>query len=602
MSITNVISLLGGLAFFLFGMFTMGAALKKVAGNQMQIILGRLTSTRFKGVLLGTFVTAIIQSSSATSIMVVSFVTSGIMGLSQAISVIMGACIGTTATGWILTLAGLGSDSAIGTLLSTEVVFAIVAVIGVVFYMAAKTSSRRNVGVVLVSLAILMTGMRAMSGAMEPLEQSEAFLHAMTVVSNPVLCIVLGIGITALLQSCSATIGILQALSMTGVVTFETAIPMVIGMSIGACVPVLISSIGANKDGKRAAFSYLYFNLFGGVIFMAVFLIAGATDWGREFFSTTANSVHIAIFNTAFKSISVVLIYPFIPLLEKLVCMSFRDAPVPTDAIILDEMLLNYPAQAIEQSARVIARMAEIAVENMNDATALLTNFDRRRFEALLQRENEEDEFEDKLSEFLVRLNAKKLSLYETRQTAKFLRGMTDLERISDHSVNIARLALEISASGRGFSQQAAMEIGVCTRAINEILAITFEALTNDNLDAAYHVEPLEEVIDALTEDLKQRHIDRLQRNVCSLDTGFIFNDCINNFERTADHCSNIAVSVIELYDETAVETHEYLRTLKQGDSEFFREYLHEYEQKYARLLKDTEDLPSIEQQQSLFA
>lgn len=602
MNITNVISLFGGLAFFLFGMFMMGKGLKRVAGNQMQRILGRLASTRLKGILLGAFVTAIIQSSSATSVMVVSFVNSGIMGLKQAISVIMGACIGTTATGWILTLAGLSGDSTLGALLSTEVIFAIVAVIGVVLYMAGKTSSKRNVGVVLVSLSVLMTGMRAMSGAMEPLQTSETFLHAMTVISNPILCIILGIGITALIQSCSASIGILQALSMTGVVSFRAAIPMVIGMSIGACLPVLISAIGANKDAKRAAFSYLYFNIFGGVIFMVAFAIAGSTAWGKGFYDSTADSMGIAIYNTAYKALSVVFLYPFIPQLEKLVRLSFKDAPVPTAAIVLDDMLLNYPAQAIEQGGKVITRMAEIAVENMNEAIALLTAFDRRRYEMLLIRENEEDEFEDKLSEFLVRLNAKKLELNETRQTAKFLRCMTDLERISDHSENIARLALEMHNSGLSFSPSAAAELSVCTSAIKEILNLSFEALVNHNVDAAYHVEPLEEVVDALTEDLKQRHIERLQQSICSLKTGFIFNDCINNFERTADHCSNIAISVIELYDQNAVETHDYLRSLKQGDMEYFKEYLQEFEEKYAKLLKEAEGIPALALQQSLFA
>jgi len=585
MDIISIILLFGGLAFFLFGMSMMGDALKRIAGNQMQMILGMLASTRLKGVTLGAFVTAIIQSSSATSVMVVSFVSSGIMNLDQAISVIMGANIGTTATGWILTLAGLDSGSMLGSLLSTTVIFSIVAVIGIIFFMVGKTPAKKSVGAILVSLSILMSGMKTMSSAMEPLQTNEAFLSAMQVVSNPVLCLLVGIAVTALVQSCSASIGILQAMSAIGIISFSVAVPMVIGMSIGACVPVLISAVTANKDGKRAALSYLYFNVIGGIAIMAVYLIAKATPWGTQFFVSTADSMSIAIFNTLYKTAAVLIIYPFVPQLKKLTSLSIKDSPVP-ESTLLDEMLLNYPSQAIERSGEIINQMTNIAADNINVATSLIFNFERKDYENLLQKENEVDEYDDKLSNFLVKLNSRELSFSETRQTAKFLRCITDIERISDHSENVAQLAFELSKSGKSFSDQANAELSVCIDALQELLSLTFDALANDNLEAANRVEPLEEIIDTLTEKLTQRHIRRLQRGECNLAMGFAFNDCISNFERVADHCSNIAVSVIELHDENASESHSYLRTLKQGDSVIFQKYLKEYAEKYVLKLE----------------
>jgi len=592
MDITSIISLFGGLAFFLFGMSIMGDALKKIAGNRMQTILGRLASTRPKGVILGVFVTAIIQSSSATSVMVVSFVSSGIMNLDQAISVIMGANIGTTATGWILTLAGLDSGSVLGSLLSTTAVFAVVAVIGIILFMIGKTTAKKNLGVILVSLSILMSGMKTMSSAMEPLQTNEAFLSVMRVVSNPVLCILVGIAVTALVQSCSASIGILQAMSVTGIITLSVAVPMVIGMSIGACVPVLISAVTANKDGKRSALSYLYFNVLGGIAFMAVYLIINATARGSLFLSSTANSMSIAIFNTLYKVAAVVMVYPFVPQLKKLVILSIKDPTVPENTL-LDEMLLAYPSQAIARCREVVNQMAYIAADNIFVATSLIFNFEIKDYKNLLQKENEEDQYDDKLSNFLVKLNSRELSFTETRLTTKFLRCITDIERISDHSENVAQLAFELSEGGKSFSDQAAAELSVCIDALRELMSITLDALVNDDLEAAYHVEPLEEVIDVLTEKLKQGHISRLQRGACNLEMGLAFNDCINNFERVADHCSNIAVSVIEPHNENASESHSYLRTLKQVDSVIFQKHLKEYAEKYVLKLEGVQPVLS---------
>lgn len=591
MNLSSIISLLGGLAFFLFGMSLMGESLKKVAGNRLELVLGSLASNNIKAVLLGTFVTAIIQSSSATSIMVVSFVNSGIMKLTQGICVIMGANIGTTATGWLLTLASINGGNALGELFSTTVIFAVVAIIGILLNMFGKTATKKNTGAILVSLSILMSGMKTMSAATEPLQQSEAFMSALSVVSNPMLCILIGIAVTAVVQSCSASIGILQALSMNGVITYEMAIPTVVGMSIGACVPVLISAVGANKNGKRTAFSYLYFNIFGGTLFMVLYSIFASTDTGREFFSQTANSLNIAIVNTTFKVFAVLVLYPFVPQLEKLSYLTFRDSRYTAEINILDERLLDFPTLAIERSVGIVQIMAGIAKNNIGVALSLFDKFDRKKYEKLLEDEDEEDRLDDRLSDFLVKLNSKELTMFETRKTAAILRSVTDLERISDHSENIAGLAQQLCMNGRRFTNQAAKELHVCFEAVQEILDIAFGALIEDDLDAAYSVEPLEEVIDVLTDNLKQRHILRLQKGICTIEMGIIFNDCINNLERVADHCSNVAVSVIELYDDSALDSHNYLRSVKEGDSGRFNEHYMKYKSKYSDRLQEIDVL-----------
>lgn len=589
MSVLSIISLLSGLAFFLFGMALMGEALKKAAGNKLELILGRLAPTHLKGVLLGTFVTAIIQSSSATSIMVVSFVSSGIMGLGQAISVIMGANIGTTATGWLLTLADMGGGGGISKYFSTTVIFGVVAIIGIALYIGCKSSGKKNLGVILLALSVLMSGMKAMSAAMTPLQESEVFMSALTAVSNPFICIILGIAVTALVQSCSASIGILQALSMNGVIPYSIAIPTVVGMSIGACVPVLISAVGASKNGRRTALSYLYFNLIGGGIFMACYFIVSSTASGGAFLSNITNSMGIAVVNSVFKVFSVVILFPFINQLEKLVRLTVRDSRGEAQVNMLDDRLLDYPALAIEQGQKIIMTMAELAQSNLSTSIELFSKFDKKKYERLMRDEDEVDSCEDKLSAFVVKLTSKPLTFYETRQTAKFLHCMTDIERMSDHASNMAELAEKLNSQGLSFSKQAAAEISICFDAVCEIVDMTKTALINDDLVLARRVEPLEEIIDALTEDLKQRHINRIQKNVCSLEISFIFNDCINNLERVADHCSNIAISVIELHNDAPIEAHDYLRSLKQGDSQQFKEYKSEYQTKYSNRLKGLE-------------
>ena len=583
MGIADIISLLGGLAFFLFGMTLLGEGLKRVAGSRLETILGRLTSTTFKGVLLGTLVTAVIQSSSATTVMVVGFVNSGIMKLTNAVGIIMGANIGTTATGWILTLAGVEGSGGF----SSATVFALVAFIGIILYFFCRRTTRKNVGMILLAFSVLMSGMQSMSAAMDSLKTSAAFLDFIAAVSNPLLALVVGIAVTAVIQSCSASIGILQALSVTGVISYEVAVPMVLGMCIGACVPVLLSAIGANVNGKRAAFIYLYFNLTGSLILMIPFYIVNAIV-DLPFMSMAATSVGIAVVNTVYKVAATAILLPFAHLLEKLAVSTIKEKRGEEDdefeENLLDERFLDYPPLAVEQSGKTMDRMTAAAFKNLNKSIDLIHSFDREKYEKIMSRENTVDRYEDRLGAYLVRLNTKELSEKETRETAKFLHCLTNVERISDHAVNLAELAQEMAEKKVSFSPQAEAELNVCIDAVREIVALAKTALTDNDLEMARRVEPLEEVIDMLTEELKVRHINRLQNGHCTLEMGFIFNDCINNFERVADHCSNIAVAVLESAD-SALQSHDYLRGIKQNNQEEYRRWLSTFEKKYCEAL-----------------
>ncbi len=583
MGIADIISLLGGLAFFLFGMTLLGDGLKRVAGSKLEMILGRLTSTTFRGVLLGTLVTAVIQSSSATTVMVVGFVNSGIMQLTNAIGIIMGANIGTTATGWVLTLAGVEGSGGF----SSATVFALIAFLGILLYFFCKSSTKKNVGMILLAFSVLMSGMQSMSAAMAPLKESEAFLNFISAVSNPALALVVGMAVTAVIQSCSASIGILQALSVTGVISYHLAIPMVLGMCIGACVPVLLSAIGANVNGKRAACVYLYFNIAGSVILMVPFYIIHALV-GFDFMSTAATSLGIAVVNTVYKVAATLIQAPFAHVLEKLAVATIKETKSEEDDEfednLLDERFLAYPAVALEQSGHTMERMTAAAFKNLDKSIELLNTFSQEKYDKIMRREDRVDRYEDRLGAYLVRLNTTALTDKETRETAKYLHSLSNVERVSDHAVNLAELAEEMARKHVSFSEQAAREMQVCIDAIHEIAELTRTALVNNDLSTARQVEPLEEVIDALTEELKVRHIMRVQAGSCTLELGFIFNDCINNFERVADHCSNIAVAVLESADST-LQSHDYLRGIKQNNQEEYRTWLERYEQKYSLLL-----------------
>ena len=582
MTISNTIALLGGLGFFLFGMSLLGEGLKRVAGSKLEIILEKLTSTTFRGVLLGSLVTAVIQSSSATTVMVVGFVNSGIMKLTNAIGIIMGANIGTTATGWLLVLSGIDGGG-----LSSATIFAFVAFVGIILYFFCKDTTKKNVGMILLALSVLMSGMQSMSAAMSPLKESPAFLNFISAVSNPLVAIAVGIVVTAIIQSCSASIGILQALSVTGVISYEVAVPMVLGMCIGACVPVLLSAIGANINGKRTAFIYLYFNLAGSLLLMIPFyLIHGLVGLG--FMAATATSMGIAIVNTVYKVLATVLLTPCAPLLEKAVVATIREKRSPDDEemeeSLLDERFLEYPPLALEQCGKTLAQMSDAAFKNLRRAMELLDEFDQKKFQKILHREDRIDHMEDRLGNYLVRLTAKELSDKETRASAKYLTCLSNLERISDHAVNLAELAQELAQKSSSFSPQAHKELHICMDAVAEIACMTQRVLTEDDLVQARLVEPLEEVIDMLTRDLKTRHIQRLQAGQCTLELGFVFNDCINNFERVADHCSNLAIAVLEETG-TQLQPHDYMMSIKSGDSDY-RKHFDECLEKYCGALE----------------
>lgn len=593
MGIANTISLLGGLAFFLFGMTLLGEGLKRVAGRKLEIILGKLTSTTFRGVLLGTLVTAVIQSSSATTVMVVGFVNSGIMKLTNAIGIIMGANIGTTATGWILVLAGVEGGGAF----SSATMFALIAFIGIVLYFFCKGQTKKNVGMILLAFSVLMSGMQSMSGAMAPLKSSEAFLNFISAVSNPLVAIGVGIVVTAIIQSCSASIGILQALSVTGVISYRVAIPMVLGMCIGACVPVLLSAIGANINGKRAACVYLYFNLAGSLLLMIPFyLINMFVDFG--FMSTAATSMGIAVVNTVYKVLATILLIPFARGLERIVCLLLKDRGDEEDTVpeddLLDARFLAYPAVALEQCGETLRRMTEVAFKNLDRSIDLLEEYHPEGFERVQRREEKVDRYEDSLGAYLVRLNAQELTMEETQTSARYLSSLGNLERISDHAVNISELAQELSEKKLTFSEQAKSELRVCAAAVREILSLTQKAITSGDIEAASMVEPLEDVIDALTDRMKERHIHRVQAGQCTLELGFILNDCIHNFERTADHCSNLAVGVLETGD-SPMQAHGYLRTFKQEHCDQYGVQLEGYVHRYCDALDALDALEAAE-------
>ena len=578
MTIANMIDLLGGLAFFLFGMTLLGEGLKRVAGSKLETILAKLTSNTFLGVLLGTLVTAVIQSSSATTVMVVGFVNSGIMQLANAIGIIMGANIGTTATSWILVLAGVEGGG-----ISSATVFALVAFIGIIFYFFCKKQSTKNVGMIMLAFSVLMSGMQAMSGAMAPLKESPLFLDIISAVSNPLLSMLIGIIITAIIQSCSASIGILQALSVTGVIGYDVAIPMVVGMCIGACAPVLLSAIGANINGKRAAFVYLFFNLSGALLLLIPFYIINLI-FPLDIMNQTATSIGIAFVNTTFKFAATLLLAPFAKLMMKVVVLIIKEKPGAEDddleENLLDDRLLNYPPIALEQSGKTMGQMTGAAFKNIGKAIELLGAFNQEKFDKIMSREEKVDRFEDRLGSYLVRLHAQPLSNGENEVSARYLSYLTNVERISDHSVNIAELSRELHEKKLQFSPQALRDLTVCIDAINEICQLTRDSMENMDYMLAGKVKPLEEIVNAMTKQLKIGHILRVQNGQCTLEMGFIFNDLLNNFERVSAHCSNIAITVLESQDSHLME-HDYVGTLGRIDQNTYELQLQFYKNKY---------------------
>ena len=582
MSVADVISLLGGIALFLFGMSLMGEGLKKVAGSRLELVLYKLSSTPRKGVLLGTGVTAVIQSSSATSVMVVGFVNSGMMKVKQAIGVIMGAILGTSVTGWILCLSSLEGGSGVVQLLSTEVLTGIVAVVGIILRMFTGKTSNRYVGEILLGFAVLMYGMSAMSGAVSPLRESEAFIRILTSFSNPILGILVGLAFTSVLQSASAAVGILQALAITGAVTFEVALPIVMGIAIGAAVPVLLSALGANLNGKRTAFIYLLIDVLGVLIWALLFYGANAIIH-FNFLDAVMSSVSIALMNTLFRLATVIVLLPCIGLMEHMVELLFPDdgsAAEEQEMDRLEERFLQHPALSIEQSRLVTNSMAERAEGNLLMAVGLRNRWSDKDFRMVGETESVIDRYEDKLGTYLMKITSKSLSQSQSEEVSKYLHTISDFERISDHALNISEAAKEIHDKDLQFSPEACHERDVIESAVREILSVAVGAFVENDPQRAARVEPLEEIIDGLCDEMKSHHVDRLQSGSCTLNQGFVFNDLLTNYERVADHCSNIAVAIIEL-ESDSFDTHEYLNSVRAMKSSSFARYYEEYKQEY---------------------
>lgn len=584
MSIANVVSLLGGVALFLFGMSLMGEGLKKVAGSKLELILYRLSSTPLKGVLLGTGVTAVIQSSSATSVMVVGFVNSGMMKVRQAIGIVLGAILGTSITGWILCLSDLGGGEGLAQILSTSTLSGIIAVAGIGLRMFCKNQTKVHVGDIMLGFAVLMFGMQAMSSAVSPLKESTAFLHLLTCFSNPLLGVLVGLVFTSILQSASAAVGILQALAVTGTISFAVAFPITLGIAIGAAVPVLLSALGANINGRRTAFAYLLIDVLGALIWGFVFYLANAI-FTFSFMGTVMTTVTVALLNTVFRFATITILTPAIPLLERIVCLLFPDPPEhaaqTAEFDSLEDRFVQHPSLAIEQSRIVINSMAAKAQENLLHSFALCTQYTDADYHAVEERESVIDRYEDKLGTYLIKITRQELTRTQSEDVSKYLHTLNDFERISDHALNIADVAKEIHEKKLVFSSSAAGELKVICAAVTEILSLSVQAFVSSDLALASRVEPLEEVIDGLCDEMKLHHVNRLQQGLCTLNQGFVFNDLLTNFERVADHCSNVAVAIIELKSDT-FDTHEYLNSMKNLRSGHFNEYFGEYSARFS--------------------
>lgn len=582
MNIFNVLSLFGGLALFLYGMNVMGDGLAKTAGGKLEHILEKLTSTPIKGVILGACVTAVIQSSSATTVMVVGFVNSGIMKLSQAVGIIMGANIGTTITSWILSLSGIEGDSIWLQMLKPSSFSPILAVIGIILLMFTKGEKKHDIGSIFLGFTVLMFGMDMMSGAVEPLADVPEFTSILTMFSNPILGMLAGAILTAVIQSSSASVGILQALCVTGTVPFSVAIPIIMGQNIGTCITALISAVGAKKNAKRAACVHLYFNVIGTVLFMVVFYVANALIH-FSFLQEPANGAGIAVIHSCFNIAATVCLLPLAGVLEKLAILTVRDteeeAETKGDKLqLLDVRFLEKPAFAVAQSVEVAKEMAELSKKALFMAIDLYDKYDEDAAQKVIDIEEEVDRYDDELGTYLVKLCNRPLSNDDNQAISAILHCIGDFERISDHAINIMEIARGMHEKKLQFSENATKELHNFSKALKEIMSISLVAFETGDMELAAKVEPLEEVIDCLHADVKSHHIKRLQNGTCTIEVGLDLEDLITNYERTADHCSNIAVSLIQI-KAGGFETHEYLEEFKK-DSRFVSMFK-EYKQKY---------------------
>lgn len=587
MDIFSVLSMIGGLALFLYGMETMGDGLAKTAGGRLEQILEKLTSTPIKGVLLGAAVTAVIQSSSATTVMVVGFVNSGIMKLSQAVGIIMGANVGTTVTSWIVSLAGIESNNILLQFLKPTSFCPILALVGIIFIMFTKDEKKHDIGGILLGFAVLMFGMDTMSNAVKPLADVPEFTGILTMFSNPLLGMLAGAILTAVIQSSSASVGILQALCATGSVTFGTALPIIMGQNIGTCITALISAIGAKKNAKRAAFVHLYFNIIGTVLFMIVFYTLNAF-LHFAFLGQATNAAGVAVIHSVFNVIATICLLPFHRLLEKLATITVRGNDedeeemegLPTELALLDERFLEKPAFAVGHCVTVARKMAEVTEESLVLATNLLDHYDKKTAKRVAVLESQIDTFEDMLGTYMIKLSSKPLSVADNQTITTILHCSGNFERISDHAMNICETAQEMHKKELVFSEKASAELQTYIQALRKIVSMTMQAFNTDDYDLAKHVEPLEDVIDGINSKAKKHHIKRLQKGKCTIALSVPFEDLLTNFERVSDHCSNVAVCMIQTKDDV-YDTHEYLDTLKENNTPEFRAMYKEYKEKY---------------------
>ncbi|MCI8921714.1 MAG: Na/Pi cotransporter family protein [Acutalibacter sp.] len=577
MDVFSLFTLLGGLAFFLYGMHVMSAGLEKMVGGKLERVLKSMTSSKWKGLALGAVITIAIQSSSAMTVMLVGLVNSGIMQLSQTVGVIMGSNVGTTLTAWILSAAGIESSSFFLRLLKPESFSPIVALIGVLLIMSSKEGKKRDVGTILVGFSVLMTGMSFMSQSVSPLADMPIFQDILVMFQNPIAGILLGAVVTGVIQSSAASVGILQSLSMTGSITYGMALPIIMGQNIGTCVTSLLSSIGTNKNAKRVTAVHVYFNVLGTVICLSGFYLLNAFVH-FDFIDSPINALGIAVVHSLFNLLTTLILLPFSKQLEKLAKITIREQSTKEE--LLDERLLLSPGLAIAECRNLSIHMAKAARDSMANAISILSKFDQKVADSITQQEEEIDLYEDKLGTFLVRLSSKDLSPKDSHDVSQLLHAIGDFERIGDHAVNILRVANEIHDKDIQFSDKAQEELQVITRAILTILNLTVEAFEENDPVIAAKVEPLEQVIDGLKLELKNRHIRRLQEGRCTIELGFVLTDLLTNYERVSDHCSNIAVTVIQIKD-SSLDTHGYLNEVKNTGNPAFTQAFETYSLEY---------------------
>ena len=584
MDIFGVLTLIGGLALFLYGMNVMGAGLEKMSGGKLEQLLEKLTSNPLKAVLLGAGVTAVIQSSSATTVMVVGFVNSGIMKLSQAIGIIMGANIGTTITAWLLSLTGIEGSSFFMQMLKPSSFAPILALVGIIFIMSGKSDKKKDLGSILLGFTVLMTGMDMMSGAVKPLADVPEFTNILTMFDNPVFGVIAGAVLTGIIQSSSASVGILQALSVTGVFTFSSVIPIIMGQNIGTCVTAMISAVGANKGARRTAFVHLYFNLIGTVIFLTLYF-AGDAIIGFSFADRVVGAAEIALIHTIFNVFTTLVLLPFTKVLEKLAYLTIPlgedEQHVKGDTFaVLDERFLNSPAFAIEQCRTLISQMAEMTRDSFLEAMEVLEVYAQDKADDVIKKENMVDAYTDKVGAYLTRLNGEDLSAGDSLKVTTMLHCITDFERISDHAINVVEIAQQMQKEEAGFSKKGKEEVTVYGEAVADILRRTTDAFVQNDQRLAHTVEPLEEVIDELNKVVKKHHMKRLRKGKCTIEMGLMLSDLAMNYERVADHCSNIAVYMMQVKD-SQLEEHSFTEQLDAKESEEFVRLLDEFGKKY---------------------